>query len=50
MSSREDTLKRAQEALQAGQFEAGLALAGEVLSADPTDGDAHYIAAIAQRY
>ncbi|MEO0643984.1 MAG: tetratricopeptide repeat protein, partial [Pseudomonadota bacterium] len=50
MSTREDTLKRAQEALQSGQFEAGLALASEALKSDPGDGDAHYIAAIAQRY
>ena len=50
MSSRQDTLKAAQDALQAGQFERGLALAGEVLADDPDDGDAHYMAAIAQRY
>ena len=50
MSTRQDVLKRAQEALQAGQFEAGLALADEVLADDPGDGDAHYMAAIAQRY
>ena len=50
MASREDTLKRAQEALQSGRFDAGLALAGEVLGDDPKDGDAHYIAAIATRY
>lgn len=50
MGTREDTLKRAQEALQAGRFDAGLALAGEVLGDDANDGDAHYIAAIATRY
>ncbi|MEO0589444.1 MAG: sulfotransferase [Pseudomonadota bacterium] len=50
MGTREDTLKRAQEALQAGRFDTGLALADEALGDDPKDGDAHYIAAIATRY
>ncbi|MDJ0979649.1 MAG: sulfotransferase [Erythrobacter sp.] len=50
MSTREDKLKRAQEALQAGRFEGGLALADEVLGEDPADGEARYIAAIASRY
>jgi len=49
-TSREETLKRAQGELQAGRFEAGLTLAGEVLADDPTDGEAHYMAAIAARY
>ena len=50
MSTREDTLKAAQSELQAGRFEAGLALASKVLAGDPSDGEAHYIAAIAARY
>ncbi|MEM6909304.1 MAG: tetratricopeptide repeat protein, partial [Pseudomonadota bacterium] len=50
MSTRDTTLKRAQSELQAGRFDAGLALAGEVLADNPDDGDAHYIAAVASRY
>ncbi|MEM1197118.1 MAG: sulfotransferase [Pseudomonadota bacterium] len=50
MNSREDTLKRAQQALQEGRFEAGLALASQVLDEDTGDGEARYIAAIAARY
>ena len=50
MGTREDTLKAAQEALQAGRFDIGLDLANRVLETDPKDGDAHYIAAIATRY
>ena len=50
MSTREEKLKAAQEALQAGRFEIGLALAQEALEADPQDGEAHYMAAIATRY
>ncbi|MEM6827387.1 MAG: sulfotransferase, partial [Pseudomonadota bacterium] len=50
MSTREDTLKRAQGELQAGRFDAGLTLANEVLRDDAKDGEAHYIAAIACRY
>ncbi|MEO0906696.1 MAG: sulfotransferase [Pseudomonadota bacterium] len=50
MSTREDILKRAQGELQAGRFDAGLALAEEWLATEPDDGEAHYIAAIAQRY
>ncbi|MEM7690153.1 MAG: sulfotransferase [Pseudomonadota bacterium] len=50
MASREDTLKAAQSELQAGRIEAGLALADELLSADPADGEARYMAAIAARY
>jgi tetratricopeptide (TPR) repeat protein len=50
MSSRDITLKRAQSELQAGRFDAGLALAKEVLAQDPGDGEAHYVAAIASRY
>jgi len=50
MSTRANMLKSAQEALQAGRFEAGLAAAKEVLGDAPEDGDAHYIAAVAARY
>ncbi|MEM7701168.1 MAG: sulfotransferase [Pseudomonadota bacterium] len=50
MASREDTLKAAQRELQAGQFDAGLALAEELLADDPGDGESRYIAAIASRY
>ncbi|MEO1648511.1 MAG: sulfotransferase [Pseudomonadota bacterium] len=50
MSTRDNTLKRAQGELQAGRFDAGLALANEALRDDPKDGEAHYIAAIACRY
>ncbi|MEO1489546.1 MAG: sulfotransferase [Pseudomonadota bacterium] len=50
MDTPETTLKQAQEALQAGRFSDGLALALEVLAQHPDDGDAHYIAAIASRY
>ncbi|MEL6708129.1 MAG: sulfotransferase [Pseudomonadota bacterium] len=50
MASREDTLKAAQGELQAGRFDAGLALAQDLLADDPRDGEAHYVAAIASRY
>ncbi|MEM6266960.1 MAG: hypothetical protein AAF707_05495, partial [Pseudomonadota bacterium] len=50
MDSREASLKSAQEALQAGEFEAGLAFAKNLLAHEPDDGDAHYIAAVASRY
>jgi len=55
MSIREEKLKRAQDALQSGRFEIGLALASEVLedeakSGGQADGEAHYMAAIACRY
>ena len=50
MSTREEKLKAAQDALQSGRFEAGLALASDVLTSDAADGEAHYMAAIASRY
>ncbi|MGB3471338.1 MAG: sulfotransferase [Erythrobacter sp.] len=50
MDDRDTKLKSAQEQLQAGQFEVGLALAQELLADDPKDGEAHYMAAIAARY
>jgi tetratricopeptide (TPR) repeat protein len=43
-------LKAAQEALQAGRFADGLAIAQALLERDPGDGEAHYMAAIACRY
>lgn len=50
MSSREEQLKAAQDALQAGRFETGLAAARGVLADAPGDGEALYIAAVAARY
>ncbi|MEL7445026.1 MAG: sulfotransferase [Pseudomonadota bacterium] len=50
MATREDQLKAAQEALQAGQFEAGLAQAEAMLATRPDDADALYVAAVACRY
>lgn len=50
MTTREDQLKQAQAALQSGQFEAGLELAGVLIAADPMDGEALYMAAVAARY
>ena len=43
-------LRQAQECLKKGDFAAGLALAQDLLAADPTDSDALYIAAVACRY
>ena len=50
MTTREDQLKQAQSALQAGQFGVGLEGAKSLLSENPTDGEALYIAAVAARY
>jgi len=50
MDDRDTKLKSAQEQLQAGEFEVGLALAQELLAGDPADSEAQYIAAIAARY
>lgn len=50
MATREDQLKSAQEALQAGRFDTGLALAETVLADAPGDGEALYMAAVACRY
>ncbi|MEL6877376.1 MAG: sulfotransferase [Pseudomonadota bacterium] len=50
MATREKQLKSAQEALQAGRFDEGLAAANGVLSDKPDDGEALYIAAVACRY
>lgn len=50
MSEREEQLKQVQQALQAGQFEAGLMRARALLEGDPRDGEALYMAAVAARY
>ncbi|EAQ27826.1 TPR domain protein [Erythrobacter sp. NAP1] len=50
MSSRDEQLKTAQTALQAGRFAEGLAHVEGVLSGDAADGEALYIAAVACRY
>ncbi|MBO9512418.1 tetratricopeptide repeat-containing sulfotransferase family protein [Erythrobacter sp. A6_0] len=50
MSDHGDQLKAAQEALQRGDFAAGLACAEALLAQDPKDGDALYVAAAAARY
>jgi len=50
MTTREDQLKQVQAALQSGQFEAGLELAKVLIGADPLDGEALYMAAVAARY
>ncbi len=50
MTTRETKLKNAQSALQSGQFEAGLSAANALLSDDPSDGEALYMAAVAARY
>ncbi|MEO0463461.1 MAG: sulfotransferase [Pseudomonadota bacterium] len=50
MATREEILKAAQDAMQAGRFDRGLALAQDALAQDAADGEAHYMAAIAARY
>lgn len=50
MTTREDQLRQVQAALQSGQFEAGLELAKVLIGADPLDGEALYMAAVAARY
>ncbi len=50
MADRDEQLKAAQQALQAGDFAAGLAQAETLLNGDPTDGEALYMAAAACRY
>ena len=50
MNSRTEQLKAAQQALQAGQFAEGLALAEALLVDDAADGEALYMAAVACRY
>ncbi|MEP1422199.1 MAG: sulfotransferase [Erythrobacter sp.] len=48
--SRTEQLQSAQKSLQAGEFEAGLAGAKGLLSENPSDGEALYMAAVACRY
>ncbi len=50
MSTREERLKQAQSALQSGQFDAGLTAARALITDDPSDGEALYLAAVASRY
>ena len=50
MDRRDQTLKDAQEALQANAFERGLAFAEAILADVPNDAEALYIAAVANRY
>ncbi len=50
MSDRDEQLKLAQKALQAGDFAQGLALVEPVLASDLEDGEALYMAAVALRY
>ncbi|MBO6608506.1 tetratricopeptide repeat-containing sulfotransferase family protein [Altererythrobacter sp.] len=50
MATREDQLKAAQSALQSGDFDRGLTAAKVLLSGNPDDGEALYIAAVAARY
>ena len=50
MDRRDQTLKDAQEVLQANAFERGLALAEAILADVPNDAEALYIAAVANRY
>ncbi|MCK0127672.1 tetratricopeptide repeat-containing sulfotransferase family protein [Erythrobacter sp. F6033] len=48
--TREAQLKSAQQAMQAGQFDAGLAEARAILSEAEGDGETLYLAAVASRY
>ncbi|QZD88726.1 sulfotransferase [Qipengyuania aurantiaca] len=50
MAVREDTLKAAQTALQAGDFARGRALAEELLALDGEDAEALYMLAVAARF
>lgn len=50
MSEAESQRADIQKALQAGQFEAGLAMARALLAEMPEDGEALYMAAVAARY
>ena len=50
MTTRETQLKSAQDAMQAGRFAEGLALARALLDEAPEDGEALYLAAVAARY
>ncbi|MEP0190306.1 MAG: sulfotransferase [Erythrobacter sp.] len=50
MATRDEQLKSAQSAMQAGRFDEGLTLANAVLVDAPGDGEALYMAAVACRY
>lgn len=50
MSTREEQLKTAQAALQASEFGKGLKLAEELLADEPSNPEALYLAAVANRY
>ncbi|KLI64372.1 tetratricopeptide repeat-containing sulfotransferase family protein [Aurantiacibacter marinus] len=50
MATRDDQLAAAQIALQAGDFAGGLAQVDAILADAPDDGEALYMAAVAQRY
>ena len=50
MTTRDDRLAQAQQALQAGDFAEGSALVEPLLVDDPADGEALYLAAVAARY
>lgn len=47
---RADLLKQAQKAMQAGKFDDATRLAEQILSVEPSDQDALYMAAVAARY
>ena len=49
MDRRDEQLQAARKALQAGDHAGALAIAEELLAADPGDGDALYVAAVAAR-
>lgn len=50
MTTRENQLKSAQDAMQTNRFADGLALARALLEKSPEDGEALYLAAVAARY
>ena len=50
MLTREEQLKAAQAALQASKFNDGLVLAENLLADQPSDPEALYLAAVANRY
>ena len=50
MAEREEHLKAAQAALQAGDFALGHKLSEELIAANPGDSEALYLAAVAARY
>ena len=50
MDQREQSLKSAQDAMQAGDFARGLKMANAILAENPEDAEALYISAVANRY